>query len=169
MRNKLIIAIFGTLLLNACNQKEMKISRAAYSVQTEMTDFSPAYISKNNEGIAELNKNNLIGNTHWILSVDRDLELNQIAPFLKELTDKKYQKDGMHPDSKAIYFVYSDTLNKQNAYVKLPFKQFNLEKPSENDHTFFDKKMNVEKFVNRLIEMEKQKPSNPVKEEVFIY
>lgn len=191
MKNKIIFAILGALFLNACNQKEMKISRAAYSVETEMTDFSPAYISKNNEGIVELNKNNLIGNTDWIISADRDLTLNEIAPFLKELTHKKYQKEGMHPDFKAIYFVYSDTLNKQNAYVKLPFKKFNLTKPSESEidcifplngsttidwtqlelacFIVFDKKMKVEGFINNLIEMEKQKVSSKVNEEVFVY
>src|SRR5690606_34187200 len=88
----------------------------------EMNDFSPAYISKNNEGKAELQKNSLIGNTHWVLSVERDLSLGEVAPFLQELTEKKFQKDGMHEDAKDIYFVYSDTLHQQNAYVKLPFK-----------------------------------------------
>ena len=129
MKNKLFTLIFGAILFVSCNQKEMKISRSDFSVQTEMTDFSPAYISKNKEGKAELNKNNLIGNTHWVLSVDRDLKLDDIAPFLQELTDKKHKKDRIHEDSKDIYFVYSDTVHKQNAYVKLPFEKIITEFP----------------------------------------
>src|SRR5690606_39524403 len=97
-------------------------SRVGVSIKTEMTDFSPAYIVKTALGEAKLNDNNLIANTHWVISAERDLKLQQIAPFLQKLTDKKFKKECMHPDEKDIYFVYSDTVNKQNAFVKLPFK-----------------------------------------------
>src|SRR5690554_8099152 len=81
-----------------------------------------SYIDKDKDGNAVMNKNNLIGNTHWVLSVNRDISLAELSVFLKELTDKKHQKEGMHPDDKDIYFIYSDTLNQQNAFVKLPFR-----------------------------------------------
>ena len=129
MKTKLFALIFGAILFASCQQKEMKISRSDFSVQTEMTDFSPVYISKNDKGKVTINKNNLIGNTHWVISVDRDLSLNEIAPFLQELTEKKHKKGGMHPDTKDIYFVYSDTIHKQNAYVELPFKEIYIDVP----------------------------------------
>lgn len=116
------IVITSVAFLVGCNQKEMKISRAGVTILSEMTDFSPAYIEKNENGEELLNDNNLIGNTHWVISAERDLKLQQIAPFLQQLTDKKFNKEGMHPDDKNIYFVYSDTVNKRNAYVKMPFK-----------------------------------------------
>lgn len=122
-----LLFICSVFFLASCNQKQMKISRAGASIQTEMTDFSPAYIEKTAQGEAKLNDNNLIGNTHWVISAERDLTLEQIAPFLQQLTDKKYSKEGMHPDDKDIYFVYSDTVNKRNAYVKMPFKTILLE------------------------------------------
>lgn len=122
--------ILGSIFLTSCQQKEMKISRSNFSVETQITDFSPVYISKNDKGKVTINKNNLIGNTHWVVSVDRDLKLQEIAPFLQEITVKKYQKEGMHKDTKTIYFVYSDTLHKQNAYVKMPFKTIDIEIPS---------------------------------------
>jgi len=46
MKTKLFTLIFGAILLASCQQKEMKISRSDFSVVTEMTDFSPAYILK---------------------------------------------------------------------------------------------------------------------------
>lgn len=125
-----LLFICSVFFLASCNQKQMKISRAGASIQTEMTDFSPAYIEKTAQGEAKLNDNNLIGNTHWVISAERDLTLEQIAPFLQQLTDKKYSKEGMHPDDKDIYFVYSDTVNKRNAYVKMPFKSVEIDFPS---------------------------------------
>ena len=131
MKNSLLAVFLGSLFLISCNQKEMKISRSDYSVVTELHDISPAYIDKDKNGNAVMNKNNLIGNTHWVLSVNRDISLAELSVFLKELTDKKHQKEGMHPDDKDIYFIYSDTLNQQNAFVKLPFRKVSLDFPPE--------------------------------------
>src|SRR5690606_35539655 len=114
----------------SCNKKEMEISRSDYSIITEMHDFSPAYIT-NDKGKVTMNKNNLIGNTHWIVLAERDLLLSEIAPFLQELTNKKHKKGGMHEDHKDIYFIYSDTVHAQNAYVKFPFKKVFLDFPPE--------------------------------------
>lgn len=194
MKIKLFTFIFGAILLTSCQQKEMKISRSDFSVQTEMTDFSPAYILKNDKGKVEIKKNSLIGNTHWILSVDRDLTLNEVAPFLHELTAKKHKIGGMHEDTKDIYFVYSDTVHKQNAYVKVPFKSFALEEQPvyelgegvqslllksvddakisyDKTQTYLvkiDKNIGVETFVNILIELEKQKISESLNSEVYV-
>lgn len=194
MKAKLFTLIFGVILLASCQQKEMKISRSDFSVVTEMTDFSPAYILKNEEGTVEIKKNSLIGNTHWVLSVDRDLTLNEVAPFLQELTKKKHKKGGMHEDTKAIYLVYSDTLHKQNAYVKMPFESFALEEQPvyelaegvqslllksvadakisyDKTQTYLvriDKNIGMETFVNILIELEKQKISESLNSEVYV-
>lgn len=194
MKAKLFTLIFGVILLASCQQKEMKISRSDFSVVTEMTDFSPAYILKNEEGTVEIKKNSLIGNTHWVLSVDRDLTMNEVAPFLQELTKKKHKKGGMHEDTKDIYFVYSDTVHKQNAYVKMPFESFALEEQPvyelaegvqslllksvadakisyDKTQTYLvriDKNIGMETFVNILIELEKQKVSESLNSEVYV-
>lgn len=196
MKNKVLWFVFSALIFSACNQKEMKVSRSDFSVVTEMNDFSPGYIDKDKNGEIELNRSNFIGNTHWVLSINRDLTLNEIAPFLKQLTDKKHAKGGMHDDLKDIYFVYSDTVHKQNAYVKLPFKTIALTEPpvyelgegvmslliksvddindTSNENvktvlTTLDKNMKVETFVNVLIQLEKQKVTDKLNEEVYIY
>lgn len=157
MKVKLFLMLLGSSLMISCNQKEMKISRSDFSVQIEMTDFSPVYISKNDKGKVEINKNNLIGNTHWVISADRDLTLNEIAPFLQQLTEKKYNKGGLHPDTKDIYFVYSDTVHKQNAYVELPFKEIYIDVPppeieSELNVRYLHKVLNVKDFKEKFFE-----------------
>lgn len=149
--------LLGSSLMISCNQKEMKISRSDFSVQIKMIDFSPVYISKNDKGKVEINKNNLIGNTHWVISADRDLTLNEIAPFLQQLTEKKYNKGGLHPDTKDIYFVYSDTVHKQNAYVELPFKEIYIdvlppEIESELNVRYLHKVLNVKDFKEKFFE-----------------
>src|SRR5690606_4025530 len=158
MKVKLFLMLLGSSLMISCNQKEMKISRSDFSVQIEMTDFSPVYISKNDKGKVEINKNNLIGNTHWVLSADRDLTLNEIAPFLQLLAEKKYSKGGVEPDVADIDAVYSDTVGKEDAYVELRFKEIYIDVAapqieSEGNVMYLPKVLNVkdgkEKFFGR--------------------
>lgn len=130
MKNSLFVSVLAGLLFVSC-QKEMKISRSDHSVTKELHDFSPVYIDKDKNGEVNFNQANRIGNTHWILTVDRELTLDDITPALQELTYRKFQKESNHEDTKEIYFVYSDTLNKQNAFVKLPFKEIFAEKSPE--------------------------------------
>ena len=138
------------LLFVSC-QKEMKISRSDHSVTKELHDFSPVYIDKDKNGEVNFNQANRIGNTHWILTVDRELTLDDITPALQELTYRKFQKESNHEDTKEIYFVYSDTLNKQNAFVKLPFKEIFAERSPEIEPELtvkyiFDKVTNLDDF-----------------------
>lgn len=125
--------VFAVFLCISCNKKEMKISRANHSVITELTDVSPAYLTQLPDGNLQFNKSNLIGNTHWIITAQRNLLMKDVAPYLKELADKKFNKEGMHPDTKQLFFVYSDTLHRQNAFVEMPFKQILLSDPTSTD------------------------------------
>lgn len=150
MKNSLFVSVLAGLLFVSC-QKEMKISRSDHSVTKELHDFSPVYIDKDKNGEVNFNQANRIGNTHWILTVDRELTLDDITPALQELTYRKFQKESNHEDTKEIYFVYSDTLNKQNAFVKLPFKEIFAEKSPEIEpgltvKYIFDKVYSLEDF-----------------------
>lgn len=197
MKTNFFIAAVCVILFSSCEQKEMKISQSDYSVVTELNDVSPAYILKNDEGKVELKKNSLIGNTHWVLSVERNLTLEDIAPSLQKLTEKKFKVGGMHEDSKDIYLVYSDTVHKQNAYVKIPFTSIAIDEPTVYElaagvqslhlstiddaksvsnsnavHTYLlslDKKMSTATFVNILIELEKKQIAKNINGEVYVY
>ncbi len=183
MKNSVRVLLFAGLL-SGCVQKEMKVARSNERIITELTDQSPIYIT-NEKDEARLNENNRIGNTHWVLSVDRSLTLKQILPHLKKIIAKKYAKGDMHEDTKGIYFIYSDTLHKHNAYVKMPFtgienilhqrpehsedmtvinitSETNIKNelkktPDQKKYVlYFSEMISVEQFINVLIELEKE-------------
>jgi len=63
----------------------------------------------------------------------------------------------MHEDTKDIYFVYSDTVHKQNAYVKMPFNKIYLEippvmEPEIDVRYIFDPISDVEDFREKFTE-----------------
>ncbi|WP_372472805.1 hypothetical protein AB4865_08255 [Capnocytophaga sp. ARDL2] len=130
---KKIFILLSCITLFVSCKKEMKISRANETILEEIHDFSPIFID-NIKGVAKSNRNNIIGNTHWIITADRDLTLGDITEELIYLTNKKYKDDAMHPDDKNILFIYSDTLKKQNAFVPFHFKKITTENIPLNEH-----------------------------------
>src|SRR5690606_5675016 len=122
MKNIFFIIVFAVFLCVSCTKKEIKISRANHSVITELTDVSPAYLTRLPDGSLQFNKNNLIGNTHWIITAQRDLLMKDVAPYIKELAVKKLNKEGMHLDTKQLFFVYSNTHHRQNTIDEVPSK-----------------------------------------------
>lgn len=156
MKNKLLAVLAIGMLFISC-EKEMKISRLDHTVTKEVTDFSPVYIDKNEKGEVTFNQANRIGNTHWILTINRELTLAEILPALQELTHRKYEKESAHEDTKDIYLVYSDTLNQQNAFVKLPFKYIKGKYTDIDFHPdtkYLNKIPDLETFKSRFLQTE---------------
>lgn len=181
--------VLATFCLFISCKKEMKISRANQTVLKEIHDFSPVYINNENKQ-AISNRNNIIGNTHWILSIDRELSLGAITKELQYLTNKKYKGDSAHEDTKKIYIVYSDTLNKNNAFVPFHFKNIYTTdfKPNQHDEILkinsakdieqkiftrysiiqLSPDLNIEEFTNILISIKSNNTANSLSDKLII-
>lgn len=154
--------LLGSILcfFTSC-EKEVKISRNNETIIEELTDVSAIYITKKNNKI-ELNKNNLITNTHWVFVIDRNIQLHEIETELQKIVAKKHKKGGMHEDNKRMYFIYSDTTHKRNAYVEFPVERIVLDpttSPSDSLKSVFAH-TNIEELVQQLLEWHHQKPTD---------
>jgi len=147
--NKFLPLIFLFILVS-CNKKEMKISRTDKTIVSELMEQSPIYITKAKDGSALLNEKNRIGNTDWVFSISNDLPMESILVDLQRLIVKKYTK-GMHPDSKKVYLLYLDTLNKQPAYLPIDHLDFISGKPKTKTDLSFDKSISVEYFIQEMV------------------
>lgn len=184
---KFVFSIMGILTLISCTSNEMQISRSDFTLIKEIDNNSAAYITKAENGKAVLNKNNLIGNTNWILTIDRNLKLSEVKPLLNDLLLKKYDTKSMHTDNQSMYIVYSDTLNRSNAFVHFPYKmivEVNKKSISENfclieNETrsndilkecllVFSDDLTVEKFVNTIIHLSRFDNLNSQNETLFL-
>ena len=130
MRKLLFVLPFLFLFLS-CDKKEMKLPRAAYIVEEGVDDHSPIYIEVAEEGNhPHLNDNNRIGGTNFIFHVQRELNVKEVLELIKEVKDKKYDKNSLHPDEKGVFFSYADTLNKHLSFFPFKTIDYVFERPT---------------------------------------
>lgn len=162
-----ILPILSTLFLASCAKNEMKISRADKSIVTELIEQSPIYITKTNEGNFDINENNRIGNTDWVFSIESSLPISKLVPDVQRLINKKYA-DGMHPDSKKVYFLYMDSIKNQIAYLPINQLEFLSEKSERQKVLSFDKNITTEKFIQEMVNVTTNDSLQP-KIQVYFY
>ena len=152
MRKLLFVLPFLCLLMS-CDKKEMKLARAAYTVEESVEDHSPIYIEYGEDGIhAHLNDNNRIGGTNFIFHIERELNVKEVLEMVAKIKEKKYDPNSMHPDDKDVFYSYADTLNKHLSFF--PFKPlaYVFERPSSTDHLLYVNASNDVFFEGNAIE-----------------
>ncbi|MBP8793672.1 MAG: hypothetical protein KBE41_00240 [Lutibacter sp.] len=112
--------IILAILFIGCAKKELKIPTLAEKGIQEIQNHSQVwffYEVKNNDTIANINKQNTISTTHWIYNIDKNLPLKTIVHSITELKYKHanslHSEEGMHN-----YFSYSDTISKRLSFLE---------------------------------------------------
>ncbi|WP_410879970.1 hypothetical protein [Myroides sp. DW712] len=152
MRKLLFVLPFLCLLMS-CDKKEMKLARAAYTVEENVEDHSPIYIEYGEDGIhAHVNDNNRIGGTNFIFHIERGLNAKEVLEMVAKIKEKKYDPNSMHPDDKDVFYSYADTLNKHLSFF--PFKPIDyvFERPSSTDRLLYVNASNDVFFEGNAIE-----------------
>ncbi|MCV6628258.1 MAG: hypothetical protein OIF50_00205 [Flavobacteriaceae bacterium] len=106
-------------LLTACNKKSIQLAEVPTANILNVLDHSPAYITLNKkDSSAILNRKNLISTTNWIIHVDKNLSLAAVAPSLRSLYKKRYNKS-MHSKGDAkTYFSISNKAMQRISFLK---------------------------------------------------
>lgn len=114
MKLSLYIVLIFSILACSNEPKVVLLPAIDNAAINEITDVSPVYIfyNTNKKDSVELNKNNLISTTNWLVNIDKRLKLNQIIPALIELQDKKRDKK-MHNNTLAKNYFSCNDLSKQ--------------------------------------------------------
>ncbi|CDF80426.1 conserved hypothetical protein [Formosa agariphila KMM 3901] len=164
--------IFLLILLVCCLScsfdKELKLPEIQHSKIVDILDVSPAYVfyNTNEKDSVELNKQNLISTTNWLVNVDKRLSLRQAIPVLIELQNKKrdasHKKEGVknyftafNPEHKSLCFIEFTNVNyhlKTNAedYIKDLEEQPEVLNIDKNGVQFKSKNYTIDAFVKHL-------------------
>lgn len=119
MKLSLYIVCLIAILSCAEVQKTVLLPVIDNAAVNNITDMSPAYIfyNTNKKDSVELNKNNLISTTNWLVNVDKRLILNQVIPSVIKLQDKK-RGTKMHDNKLARnYFSCNDLSLKTLGFI----------------------------------------------------
>ncbi|PRZ21657.1 hypothetical protein [Flavobacterium granuli] len=139
------------LLFSCGNKEDILLAKSDRTVVSEVVDHSPIYIffrTKDKDTLAEVNRNNSIITTNWILNIDKRLPLRIVIPEVIKLQEKK-RKEKAHKNEKAEnYYAYADSIGKNLAFIPFTNVYYKTGKPKFGVVIFFDK--NNEILVNNI-------------------
>jgi len=152
---KRIVILISLLSLFSCEDKPVLLPQVDHTIIAKIEDHSPIYMFFKTEGkdtLVDVNRRNSISSTNWVFNIDKRLPLLLVVPALIKLQAKK---EGSAHKSAASenYFSYSDSIQKQLAFIPFTKLNFTLEQPKYGVNIYFAKNSTV--FVN-AIEVEKE-------------
>ena len=141
---RLLIAL-SLLVLLGCSEKSVLLPEIQNATITEITDVSPAYLfyDETKPDSLELNKNNLIISTNWLVNVDKRLTLKQVIPSIIKLQEKK-RNSSHKKESARNYYTCNDTSINNLGFLDFTDVVYDLnggeiEKESQYNVAFRDK------------------------------
>lgn len=139
---KYLFGIALWLCVSCGNKEDVLLPKADKTIVKEVVDLSPIYIFFRVEGkdtLAEVNRNNSIGTTNWILNIDKRLPLRLVIPEVMKLQGKK-RGDSAHKNELAQnYYSYADSIGKNLAFLPFTKVYYKMEKPKFGVEVYFDK------------------------------
>lgn len=144
--------IFSVLIfvLSACNQKSLDLPQVAVAGISEIQNHSQIWVFYKHDTDkikAEINKNNTISTTNWIINIDKRLPLSEVIPVFNLIKAKRAKKSIHSSDDAQNYLSYSNILENKISlfsidsiqYMMLPkndIKQLLNDKPCKNTIQF---------------------------------
>jgi hypothetical protein len=152
---KKIVILISLLSLFSCEDKPVLLPQVDHTILAKIEDHSPIYMffkTEQKDTLIDVNRKNSISSTNWIFNIDKRLPLRLVVPEVIKLQAKK---EGSAHKSAASenYFSYSDSIQKQLAFIPITKLTFTLEQPKYGVNIYFAKNSTV--FVN-AIEVEKE-------------
>lgn len=147
---KKIVILISLLSLFSCEDKPVLLPQVDHTILAKIKDHSPIYMFFKTEGkdtLVDVNRRNSISSTNWVFNIDKRLPLRLVVPELIKLQAKK---EGSAHKSAASenYFSYSDSIQKQLAFIPFTKLNFTLEQPKYGVNIYFAKNSTV--FVNEI-------------------
>ena len=134
------IILLSALLLLGCQKKQMQLPQVQDTNITSVEDYSQVYISYEEASEeAKLNANGLISSTNWVLHVDKQNKLKEVAPLFIKLQEKRTNPRNPHSNPDAhLYISLADIPHKRLGFMdvtELNLLPYDPQKMSEYGNT----------------------------------
>ncbi|HIP48361.1 MAG TPA: hypothetical protein EYG92_05285 [Lutibacter sp.] len=123
----LLILVFSIV---SCTNKTVELPQLPISGESEIQNHSQIWVfykEKDGKIEAELNKNNRITTTHWIINIDKRLTLKELVPVFNIIKEKRELKSMHKKDGMNNYLSYSDIKNKKIALFAMDSLYFTMQ------------------------------------------
>ncbi len=126
LMKKTLFLLFISISLTACSDKEIQLPDASFESSSTIEDVSSAFVFYDEAtGNAEMNKNNLISTTNWIINIDKRLSLADVMPYVQELQAKRDKKSIHKNEAARTYLGGYDTNEQQPVFIDISDNRYN--------------------------------------------
>ncbi len=124
---KYVVGLLLLVLLSACANKTIQLPQVAVSGISEIQNHSEIWVFykfDDDKIKSEINKNNTITSTHWIINIDKRLPMREVIPVLQMVKAKRAKKTIHSVEGVRDYLSYSDILDKKIALFQIDTIQY---------------------------------------------
>ncbi len=116
----------------SCNDKSLQLPQVPLSGLSGNMNHSQIWVFYNQESAqADLNINNTISSTDWIINIDRRLALSEVIPVFQLIKKKRSKKSIHNVEGMQNFLSYSDTYNKEIALFSMDSIQYIMESQAD--------------------------------------
>jgi len=147
------------LFFSCGNKEDILLPKSNVTIVSDVQDHSPIYIFFRTNGkdtLVEVNRNNSITSTNWILNIDKRLPLRIVIPEVMKLQEKKRNAVAHKNELAENYYSYADSIGKNMAFLPFTKVYYKMEKPKFGVIVFFDKgnKISVNNVVVKKLDLQ---------------
>jgi len=157
---KFLFFLFLSIVLSACHNKTLDLPQVAVSGVSEIQNYSQIWVfyKHDKDAIkAEINKNNTISTTHWIVNIDKRLPLSEVVPVFHMIKAKRAKKTIHSSENTKDYLSYSDVKDNKIALFSMDSIQYILLPKADIDVMLSEKSCkNTLKFSPDIIKINEQ-------------
>ncbi len=131
---KLSLVLIMLLALTSCKKKSLELPQVGVSGLSEIQNYSQIWVFykiENYKVKADLNRNNTIGTTHWVINIDKRLPLRELVPTFHYIKNKRSGKSIHSVEGMQNYFSYSDIKNEKIALFPIDSINFLMQTKDE--------------------------------------
>lgn len=137
MFKKLIFLLIILTLLISCNKKSLELPLISIEGVSNITNHSEIWVFydvEKEKNKANINKNNIISTTNWIINIDKKLQMSEVVPALQMIKAKREKKTPHSAEGMSDYLSYANNKDKNISLFKIDSIQFlSLDKMSSDD------------------------------------
>lgn len=140
--NKFLALLLLIVILSSCVNKTLELPQVAVSGVSEIQNHSEIWVfyKHDTDAIkADINKNNTISTTHWILNIDKRLPLSEVIPVFHMIKAKRAKKSIHSSAEMKDYLSYSDIKDNKIALFSIDSIQYMLLPKSDIDQILAEK------------------------------
>ncbi len=154
---RILVLTLVWMMIASCSKKEVFLPQVPVSGKSNIENHSEIWVfynEKAKDSKAELNKNNLITSTNWILNIDRRLKMYEVIPVFQMAHAKRAKKSLHSVDGMIDYISYSNTKDRNISVFPMHDKKYllltwdelqklNQEKICPNEMIFYQDRVKI--------------------------